>query len=268
MEQEKNICSDHGCFSVGKIYKAGGVVLILLAIFLFSKTISEVKGWRLIGKNIAPQTTITVSGKGEVVVKPDIATFSFGIQEESLVVGDAQESVAKSEKEVLDFLEKSGVAKDDIKVSGYNIYPRYDYLRSTIISGGKQSLAAYVVTESVEVKVRKTSDAGEIIGNLGEFGVTNLSGLTFGVDKQDDVVKQARDKAIADAKVNAKRLAKELGVSLARIVSFSENGGGYPAPMYYAKAEMAFQSGDSATPELPSGTNKITSSVSITYEIR
>ncbi|KKU68218.1 MAG: hypothetical protein UX89_C0006G0042 [Parcubacteria group bacterium GW2011_GWA2_47_16] len=262
MEQEKNTCS--GCFVGEKLYKAGGVVLILLAVFLLSKTISEAKGWRLIGKNIAPQTIITVSGKGEVVVKPDVATFSFGIQEESLVVDEAQTKVAQNENEVLAFLDKNGVSKDDIKVSGYNIYPRYDYARLS----GKQTLVAYVVSESVEVKVRTIGDAGKLIGSLGEFGVTSLSGLTFSVDKQDDVAKQAREKAIADAKVNAKRLAKELGVSLARIVSFSENAGGYPTPMYYAKAEMSMAGADSATPELPSGTNKITSNVSITYEIR
>jgi hypothetical protein len=161
------------------------------------------------------------------------------------------------------------VAADDIKVSGYNIYPRYDYVKSSIYGGGTQVLAAYVVSESVEVKVRKIGDAGKLIGSMGELGANNLSGLTFSVDKQDDVVKEAREKAIADAKVNAEKLASQLGVSLARIVSFSENGGGYPVPMYYAKeASMGVSAQDRATPELPSGTNKITSQVTITYEIR
>jgi uncharacterized protein YggE len=217
----------------------------------------------------APQTTISVSGKGEVIVKPDIATFTFGIQEESLIVGDAQDKVAKSENEIIAFLKKGGVAADDIKVSGYNIYPRYDYLKSGIYGGGTQVLAAYVVSESVEVKVRKIGDAGKLIGSMGELGANNISGLTFGVDKQDDVVKEARDKAIADAKVNASKLASQLGVSLARIVSFSESGVYPPVPMYYTKeASMGMGASDRATPELPSGTNKITSQVTITYEIR
>ncbi|MEK7574844.1 MAG: SIMPL domain-containing protein [Patescibacteria group bacterium] len=256
-------------FSHPQFKKSALAVLVLLSLFLLSKTISEMKEWRSIGKDVPPQATITVSGKGEIVVKPDIAAFSFSINEESLVVGDAQEKVAKSEKEVLAFLEKAGVSKDDIKVSGYNIYPRYDYPRSDYYGGGKQILAAYVVTESVEVKVRKTSDAGKIIGSMGELGVTNISGLTFSVDKQDDVVKEARQKAIEDAKASAKVLARDLGVRLVRIVSFSEGGYYPPQPMYYAKSEAMGMGGDSmATPELPSGTNKITSSVSITYEIR
>ncbi len=253
-----------------KLMKWGAISLALLAFFIFSKTVSEVQGWRLIGKDIPPQATISVSGKGEVVVKPDIATFSFGIQEESLVIGQAQDAVAKSEKEILAFLAKNGVSKDDIKVSGYNLYPRYEYEKATLYGGGKQILAGYVVSEQVEVKVRKISDAGKLIGSLGELGATNLSSLSFGVDNHDDVVKEAREKAIEDAKENAEKLARELGVSLARIVSFSENGGGYPVPMYYRKMEAAVGIGGDGivTPELPSGTNKITSQVSITYEIR
>ncbi len=273
MNQEKNTC-DCSHWVDGRLYKAGISVLALLAIFLFAKTVSEVKGWALIGKDIAPQTVITVTGKGDVVVKPDIATFSFGIEEESLVVGDAQDKVAKSEQEVLAFLTKAGVSKDDIKVSGYNIYPRYEYrtayggVASYPQQNDKQVLAAYVVSESVEVKVRKISDAGKIIGSMGELGVTNLSGLSFSVDKQEEVVKEARVKAILDAKASAKSLARDLGVSLVRIVSFSENGS-YPPPMYYAKTmSLGMANADAQTPELPSGTNKISSSVSITYEIR
>lgn len=261
----------------GKVLSTGAVALGLLAVFLFTKSISEIQGWRLIGKDIAPQATVSVSGKGEMVVKPDIVTFSFGVEEESLVVGDAQAAVAKTENAILDFLKKNGVAKDDIKVSGYNIYPRYDYeyngrtydgrVSLPLPGGGKRILAAYVVSEYVEVKLRNLSDAGKLIGGLGELGATNVSGLTFGVDKEEEVLKEAREKAIADAKEKAKRLARDLGVSLVRIVSYSD-GGGYPGP-YYAKMEMATGAArDSVSPELPSGTNKIVSQVSITYEIR
>jgi len=267
MDQEKEAYSILGS---GRVHKVAIAVLMLLAVFLISKTVSEIKGWKLIGKDIPPQTTITVSGKGEVVVKPDIATFSFSVSEESLVVGEAQDKVAKFENDIIDFLKKNKVDADDIKVSGYNIYPRYEYPKMDAYgAGGKRILAAYVVSESIEVKVRKIDDAGKIIGQLGELGATDLSGLNFSVDKQEEVAKEARVKAIADAQTSAKSLAKDLGVSLVRIVSFSENGL-FPGPIYYAKAEsMSAYGGDGiATPELPSGTNKITSNVSITYEIR
>ena len=62
----------------------------------------------------------------------------------------------------------------------------------------------------------------------------------------------------------------ELGVSLVRIVGFSENGN---YPMYYAKAEMSMAADGRGgapvpAPEIPVGENKIISNVSVTYEIK
>ncbi len=80
---------------------------------------------------------------------------------------------------------------------------------------------------------------------------------------------QARAKAIVNAREKAEVLAKQLGVNLGNVVSFSENSGGYPM-MYAAKAmDMAVgASMPERAPELPKGENKITSNVTITYEIR
>ncbi len=276
--QEKSKTCDCGNCAGGmwgghRSHKAVMLALVFLSIFLVSKTIAEIKGWGLIGKDIPPQTTIFVSGKGEVLVKPDIANFSFGVEAESLSVAEAQDKAAEAEKKILDFLKENGVSKDDIKVSDYSLYPRYEYrdkFTPVYVQNGLRILAGYNVNESVQVKVRDIANAGKIIGKLGDLGATNVSGLNFTVDKEEDVIKEARAKAIMDARESAEKLAKDLGVSLVRIVSFSENGQ-YPAPIYYGKVESRAYGigGDAiATPELPTGTNKITSEVSVTYEIR
>jgi len=57
---------------------------------------------------------------------------------------------------------------------------------------------------------------------------------------------------------------------LMRVVSFNENGGGYPGPMY-SKAVGMGMGGDAvaqSAPEISVGQNKVSSTVSITYEIR
>ena len=82
--------------------------------------------------------------------------------------------------------------------------------------------------------------------------------------------KDAREKAIADAKKQAKVLAKQLHVRLVTIISFNENGdGAYPVYMS-ARADSAMMAGKAATPEasIAAGEQTITSNVSITYKIR
>jgi hypothetical protein len=104
---------------------------------------------------------------------------------------------------------------------------------------------------------------------VASAGVTNVSGLTFTIDDRDALMREARQKAITEAKGKAEQLAKDLGVRLVRIVNFSENGGGQP-PIYFSK-DMAMGMGGAepeSAPTVPAGENRFTSNVSITYEIR
>lgn len=241
------------------------IILIIVLIFVGKMIWGDHYDWR--AGNL-PKDTITFTGKGEVVVKPDIATVSFGVTAENLDVAKAQTEATTKMNNIIDLLKTKGVVEKDIKLTNYNIYPRYDYIQTQLYPyGGKQVLAAYVVSQTVEVKIRDISKAGEILSGVGEFGVTDVSGLTFTVDNEEVVKDQARDLAIEDAKTQAKTLAKSLGVRLVKITSFSENGN---YPIYYEmnKSMALGARGDAAVPQVPMGENKITSNVSITYEIK
>jgi uncharacterized protein len=244
--------------------KVVGLIIVILIICGIFDGGDEWKG------NNQIVNTITVTGKGEVIVKPDIATVSFGVTAENMDVSKAQTESATKINDIIDFLKESDVDEKDIKTTNYNIYPRYNYVQPTVYysySGGTQVLAGYVVSQTVEVKIRDISKAGEILSGVGKFGVTDVSGLNFTVDKQDDVRDQARDLAIQDAKEQAKVLAKALDVRLVTISSFSENGN---YPMYYEGAKVMGMGGSDAavSARLPVGENTITSNVVITYEIK
>ena len=245
-------------------------LLALLVVFVAVKVVSSLKAMSFIGAGVSVTNSITVSGTGDVIATPDIATFSFTVQEEAATVAEAQKTANSKMDAILAYVKKSGIEDKDVKTSSYNIYPRYEYTGGTMYSSGKQVLAAYVVSQTVEVKVRKLEDAGKVLSGIGEYGATNVSGLSFGIDKQTEVDRQARDKAIADAREQAEVLARSLGVSLGRIVSFSESGSAYPRPVYYAKMmDSTMGMGEAAqSVSVPTGENKITSNVTITYEIR
>ncbi|MEI6191216.1 MAG: SIMPL domain-containing protein [bacterium] len=256
-----------GACMKGKGHKIFGIIILILVVIFIGKAIWG--GHGDFNGNNALKDTITFTGKGEVVVKPDIATVSFGVTAENLDVAKAQTEATTKMNKIIDLLKNKGVAEKDIKLTNYNIYPRYDYLQAQIYPyTGKQTLAAYVVSQTVEVKIRDISKAGEILSGVGEFGVTDVSGLTFTVDNEEVVKDQARDLAITDAKAQAKTLAKSLGVRLVKITNYSENGN---YPVYYEmNKSMALGMGgsDAAVPQVPMGENKITSNVSITYQIK
>ncbi len=265
MENKNNTCECGGCgwCTIKKVAVVLGAILI---IFVAVKIVSEFKAISYIGKPAISQSVnvITVSGKGEVLATPDIANISFGVSEESLVVSDAQKKATDKTNAILAFLKKNGVEDKDVKTTSYNIYPRYEYAQMS----GKQNLAAYVVSQNVQIKVRKIEDAGKLLAGLATAGATDISGLSFTNDKRDDLVRDAREKAIKDAREQAEVLARSLGVDLGSITSFYEAYSGDPRPMYMSAKVSSMDSFGGAIPQIPAGENTITSNVTITYEIR
>jgi len=262
MEENKGCCMEgcmhmkhHGC---KKIF---AVIMAIALIFVFIKACDNGNS-----KDIQ-KDTIVVSGKGELTVKPDIATISFSVMEENMDVSIATDGVNTKIAKIVENLKANGVDEKDIKTTGYNIYPRYDYTNTQIYPyNGKQVLAGYDVTQSISIKIRDLAKAGKIVTDLGTLNVTDMSGLNFTNDKYDDLVKQARDEAIVQARDEAKKLAKSLGVKLVKIVGYSEGS----APIYYDRVMSAAPTamGKGTEAVLPTGENTITSNVSITYEIK
>lgn len=247
----------------------------LLALFLLVLTFSTLKQIRFIGSGVTATNTITVSGEGEVFAVPDLATFSVTVLEEAKEVRPAQDAATKKSNDIIAYLKKEGVEEKDIKTADYSVYPQYDYLQAeTCRDGycppGRQQLRGYQVSMTLTVKVRDTEKAGDLLSGVGGLGASSVSGLSFTIDDEDALQAEARQKAIDDARGKAEELANQLGVSLVRVVGFSESGVYPPMPYAYGMGgDVAMARTEKAiAPELPVGENKIVSNVSVTYEIK
>lgn len=258
-----------------QVRNATRVALWLLVALMAAGLVFVLSSIRFVGAGIAPGNTITVSGYGESYSTPDIATFSFSVVSEKSTVAAAQDDATAKANATLAYLKSAGVAEKDIQTSGYSINPQYDYVQ-TVCSGGycpggKQVLRGYEVRQTTTVKVRDTAKAGDLLAGVGDKGATEVSGLQFTFDNPQQGQLEARGKAIADAKDKADELAKQLGVSIVRVVSFNESSGGYPTPYAYGRggvANMAMDSKAEVAPQISVGQNQVSSSVSVTYEIR
>ena len=268
--------------SVREIIKAthwprtmAATALGVLALFLLVGTISELKSIKFIGSGVAATNTITVSGEGEVFAVPDTGTFSVTVRETAKEVKDAQDAATKKGNDIIAYLKQGGVEEKDIKTADYSVNPQYEWTQSVCpqggyCPGGKQVLVGFQVSQTLEVKVRDTKKAGDLLSGVGSRGASEVSGLSFTIDDEDALKAEARDKAIAKAKDKADVLAKSLGVSLVRVVGFYENEGGMPIYAYGLGGDERMMAGSApkAAPQIPAGQNKIVSNVSVTYEIR
>lgn len=255
------------------ILKIVCVLSIVVAVFLMVKIAIGIKEYTHMGQGVPATNTISFQGEGEVFVSPDTAVITATARSEAKTMKEAQDVGATKIANALNFLKDAGIEEKDIKTEGYATYPKYETKRQVIYcvtapcpqSDGKQVVSGYEVTQTLIVKVRVADSAGKIVDGLGNVGITEISGPEFTVADPDMHQAEARKLAIDDAKAKAEMLSKDLGVKLVRIVSFNE---GTNYPMYRTEMKMDMAAGNQVQTELPKGENRITSNVTITYEIR
>lgn len=247
--------------------KENPVFAVLLAILLIALTASLIFWARnlykqnyYIGKSTELQRTISINGEGKVSVIPDIAYVSLGFNVEKVKVADAQAENSKTMNFLIEKLKALDIDKKDIKTTNYSIYPNYDY------PNGKQVLRSYTVYQEVQVKLRQTEKVEDALKIAGELSLNQIGGLAFDIDEPEQYRQEARKKALENAKQKADELAQIMGVKLGKVVSFSEWENYAPEPYYNAKSEYGM-GGGGATPTVEAGSQDITITATVVYEL-
>ena len=164
---------------------------------------------------------IVVSGEGEATAMPDLAIMTLGVVREAPTTREALDVNNKAMAEVIAVMKASGVADCDLQTARVQIYPRYDYLKKRQ-GTQKTKLVAYLVSNTLTVRVRDLSMVGELFDKAVTLGVNEGGGLAFINDDVSAMMTEARKKAVADALEKAKIISEAAGVKLAEIIDISE----------------------------------------------
>ncbi len=239
------------------------LLLIVLIGFVGFGVAFKVKSFDYIGVSPEKPNTIQVTGIGKVVAVPDIAKVTLGTEATEKDVATAQNKVTKDINKLIEELkDEFDIDEKDIKTVNYNIHQDYDW------DNGKKVLRGYRVSQNVEVKIRETDKAGQVVALAGEIGLKTVSGLQFTIDDPEEYKQDAREQAMENAKEKAEELADIAGVKLGKIVSFSE-GQAAPEVMYsraFADEAIGF-GGEMEVPEIEVGSQEIQVIATVEYEI-
>ena len=259
-----------------------GMVLGVVVIMFFLVTIQQKKDMGFIGNQIA------FTGEGKISKKPDVAMVDFSIITTAVTTKAAQDANTARSTKVYEFLKKQGVDEKDIK-SSYSVQPQYSspsvrpYPISVPYPMGVESqtqmmypiqietsqpkITGYQVTQSYQAKVRDSEKVSAVVDGLVTAGANQVNSVYFDFDDREEILAEAREEAIADAKDKARKLESQLGIRLGKIINYFE--GGYPG-IYSAKG-MEMGGGDGyggGGPIIPSGENEIVVNVTITYQVK
>lgn len=203
--------------------------------------------------------TITVTGEGNVVAAPDLATVSLGVTTQGVTAGEAMEANSAALTAVMERLKAAGIEDRDVQTSNLSLNPNWQQ------NDGTQApkIVGYIAMNQVTVRVRKLDSVGQVLDAAITDGANTLNGISFGLNDPEPALDKARVAAVQSAKKRAELLVGAAGAKLGRIVSMAESGGYNPGPMpMYRMAEAAAD----AVP-VAAGEVGLTTSVTITFEI-
>ncbi len=208
--------------------------------------------------------SITVTGSGSMTLNRDQATTNLSVSYLAPTAKDAMAQATTGYNTVRAAIIGAGVKTTDLTTSGISLYPEYDYnvlgkTGSPVLKGYRASLSINVVS-TVPLAATVLDTAVQIGGDALQIG-----GVSFDVANPAGVTDTSRARAVADAKLKAKDYARALGERLGRATKVIETQAAVPVPIYYAKATAAGAMDSSVN--MDPGTQKVTSSVTITFEL-
>ena len=213
-----------------------------------------------------PGRTITVVGRGEVKVQPEVANTTVGVEALAPTVDAAMEDAQARMDAVLAALEELGIATRDIQTSNFSINFERTGQVSPTPAGQAQSTQPegfYRVSNMVQITIRDLDQVATVIDEAVKAGANNVWGISFGLDDTDTLEEQARADAVKDAQARAESLAELNGVQVGDVVSISEVVGNVGQPMFAA----AEGRGGGGTPVEP-GEVTFSTQIQVVYSIR
>jgi uncharacterized protein YggE len=210
------------------------------------------------------EQTITLSGEGKVTVVPDRATASLGVQVTKPDAKAAMASASELQSKVIAALTGAGVAKSDIRTSGLDLQPEYNYEGK-----GQPRITGYTVTQTVKVTMKDLAKAGDVLTAAAEAGgnAIRINDFTLSVGDKDEAMGEAREKAIADARTKAAQFAQAADRTLGEAIRITETGASNP-PQPYATMDSAALSNSLKSAPIEPGEQKLSIKVSVVWELR
>jgi len=223
--------------------------LLILAV-LFTMTIQAQDT-----KSQVPQ--ITVSGEGKIKITPDQAIISIGVQNSGKDAKEVKNLNDVTIDKVIKFLKKAGIPSTDYKTTSVNLYKNYDY---------EKKKYNYQANQTISVTLKDLSKYDEIMAGLNESGVNNINGVEFKSSKMEEYEREARKKAMLNAKQKATDYVSVLNQKIGKALLISDNSQvSYPQPMYKG-GMMAMAAEDSSPREtLAVGEIEIDANVTVTF---
>jgi uncharacterized protein YggE len=207
-----------------------------------------------------PVPQLTVTGHGKIVYVPDVGYIHVGVSSEAWTAAEAWKKNAEIVEKIFTALKKYGVEEKDLKTNNISVQPRY-------LHNPKEppKFLGYTVSYDLSVTVRDLKLMGQFLDSMVDAGANRNMNISFGCSKLDELIDEARAKAVADARKKANLYVTGAGARLGDVLGISDGSYALPQRMFPVDA-IAIREAKASLPVAP-GEQETSIQVTITWQI-
>ncbi|PKK96006.1 MAG: hypothetical protein CVV59_00770 [Tenericutes bacterium HGW-Tenericutes-4] len=135
---------------------------------------------------------ITLTGMGEIISVPNVATISLGIETISENLELAQNENKVKINKLIEALLEYGIKKENIKTTQFNVYEQWDYSSS-------RKRIGYNVTNVLQLETSELENLGNVITLATKNGANLFHNVAFSIKEKDSLYNAALKKAFENA---------------------------------------------------------------------
>lgn len=211
--------------------------------------------------------TLEVEAEGQVMAKPDKASFLFAVLTEGADPKEASQANAQEAERFLSAIKKTLGPEDKVETREYRVFPIF---RTKEQVKGKEKVrtdevAGYRACHRFRVELRDLGRLGPVADTALKNGATQVQGPYFSHTQEEDLQRQAAVQALERARKLSEALAQASGQKVVRVQKITTSHGLLPGVAALAKAAPAPR-GEVETP-IEVGELTFRARVHVTYEL-
>jgi uncharacterized protein len=211
------------------------------------------------GGAVAGSEGITVVGEGRIQGRPDTVEATVGVEVVRGSVQEALDAASAAASDVLGALEEAGVDPADIQTTDVSVIPQ----RVQPEPEQPPTTEGYLAANRIRVTIEGVEEAGSVLEQAvaAAGDAATLDSFQLALRQDAELVRRAREEALAHARDVAEQYAQIAGVDLGELVALTETGGAGAVPL---AADVAREA---ASAPIAPGTQDVTVRVTATWAL-
>lgn len=173
---------------------------------------------------LAPgEALLNVEVEGVARSRPDMMSINAGTVTAGATAAEAVAANAALAQRLIAAVRRLGIEPRDVRTTSFSVEPQFEGDRERPTADGRAPrITGYVVTNSVQVRLRELGNAERLIAGLFEAGAHSVRGPYFGLNDERMARRAAERDAVTQARAEADNYASAAGRRVSRLLRISE----------------------------------------------